>query len=204
MDRDSGGRFYRATVRVLALTGLLFLLVTFTPCVSWYATWLERPWADYQGDVLVIVSAAQPNSGVMDISTYWRCFMGVVYYREHPYKEVVVSGQGAAQGMKDFFVLNGIPAERILVDNEATNTRENALNTAKLLTGVSGRIVLVTSDVHLFRARRAFAKAGIHVSASPVPDVLKRASDFSVRSGLFVTEIRETASIAYYWFHGWI
>lgn len=204
MARNVGQRLYRVAVKVLALIGLVFLLITFSPFVSWYATKLSRPWSSYDGDVLVVLSSSGPNVGVMDVSTYWRCFMGVLYYREHPYKQIIVSGKDSAQGMKDFFVFNGIPADRIRVEDQATNTHENAEFTARLLAGVTGRVVLVTSDSHMFRARRCFAKEGVVVSANAVPDVTKRASALSARPQLFVNEVWETASILYYWYRGWI
>jgi uncharacterized SAM-binding protein YcdF (DUF218 family) len=204
MPRNIGALLYRAAVRALAIIGLLFLTVTFSPFVSWYATKLSRPWSSYDGDVLIVLSSAGPNVGVMDVSTYWRCFMGVLYYREHPYKQIIVSGKDSAPGMRDFFVFNGIPADRIRIEDRATNTHENAEFTARMLTGATGRIVLVTSDSHMFRARRCFAKQGVTVSASAVPDVTKRAGAYSARPQLFLNEVWETASIAYYWYRGWI
>jgi uncharacterized SAM-binding protein YcdF (DUF218 family) len=194
----------RAAVRFLALTGLLFLLVTFTPFVNWYATWLSRPWNTPRGDILVVLSAADPNSGVMSISTYWRCFMALVYYREQPYKEIIVSGKDSAPGMRDFFVLNGVPADRVRVEGDATSTHDNARFTAQLLKGTSGSVVLVTSDYHAFRARRCFLKAGIAVSTSGVPDITKRSAEYFARLQLFIVEMRETAAIVYYWWRGWI
>ena len=76
-----------AVVAILAGIGLLFLLVTFSPFVSWYATTLARPWDDYHGDILVVLSGPAPNIGtgnvpMMDPGTYWRCFMAVLYDRE--------------------------------------------------------------------------------------------------------------------------
>ena len=76
-------RLRRASVAILAAIGLLFLLVTFSPFVSWYATTLARPWSDYRGDILVVLSGPAPNVGtgnvpVMDPGTYWRCFMTVL------------------------------------------------------------------------------------------------------------------------------
>ena len=194
----------RTAVRLLATIGFVFLLITFSPFVGWYATKLSRPWSSPEGDVLVVLSSASPNVGVMDISTYWRCFMAVLYYREHPYKEIVVSGRDSAPGMKDFLVFNGIPADRIQLENAASNTHENAEYTARILRGVPGRIVLLTSDSHMFRARRCFAKAGLIVSASAVPDTTKRAGEYSARPQLFLREVRETGSIVYYWYRGWI
>jgi uncharacterized SAM-binding protein YcdF (DUF218 family) len=190
-----------------------YLLVTFTPFVSWYASQLAQPWADARGDVLVVLSGPSPNVGVgnvpgnvpmMDPGTYWRCFMAVLYDREHPYSRIVVSGKDAAAGMRDFLVFNGIPAERIRLEENATNTRENAVFTGRLLAGTPGRIVLLTSDIHMFRARRCFAKEGVAVAASAVPDVIKRAQDYGARAQLFLSEVRETGAIVYYWCRGWI
>lgn len=202
--RNPAGVLARATVRLLAAIGLFFLLVTFSPFVSWYATKLSRPWSSYRGDVLVVLGAADPNGDIMDASTYWRCFMAVLYYREHPYRQIIVSGKGSAPGMRDFFVFNGIPADRIRVEGQSTSTRENAEFTARMLAGANGRIVLVTSDSHMFRARRCFAKEGVNIAASSVPDVVKRAAAYSARPELFMGEVRETASIVYYWYRGWI
>ena len=203
MARDIGGILYRAAVRVVASVGLLFLVVTFSPFVSWYAAKLAGPWSPPRGDVLVVLSAAAPNVGIMDPSTYWRCFMAVLDYREHPYRQIIVSGRDSAPGMRDFFVFNGIPADRIRVEHRAT-TRENAEFTAPLLTGATGRIVLLTSDSHMFRARRCFAKEGLTVVASAVPDVIKRAGEYRARPQLFIGEVREAASIVYYWYRAWI
>ncbi len=204
MARDIGGMFWRTTVRFLAAVGLLVLVVVFSPFVSWYATKLARPWSSYQGDILVVLSASEPNAGIMDASTYWRCFMAVLYYREHPYEQIIVSGRDSARGMRDFLVFNGIPADRIRVEDEAANTHENAVFTARMLAGATGHIVLLTSDSHMFRARRCFAKEGVAIAASSVPDVVKRAGDYSARPQLFIGEVRETASIVYYWYRGWI
>jgi uncharacterized SAM-binding protein YcdF (DUF218 family) len=204
MARNPGTRLYGVAIKLLAATGLLFLLITFTPFVSWYASQLARPWSTDEGDVLVVLSAAAPNSAVMDISTYWRCFMALVYYRQHPYRQVIVSGKDSAPGMRDFFILNGVPSDRIRVEDQSTNTHENAEFTARLLAGNPGHVVLITSDFHIFRARRCFAKAGIAVTTPAVPDAIKRSADFAARPELFVTELRETASIAWYWYRGWI
>lgn len=204
MIRDISGGLWRAAVRFLAALGLLLLLVVFSPFVSWYATKLARPWSSYRGDILVVLSAAGPNVGMMDASTYWRCFMAVLYYREHPYRLIIVSGRDSAPGMRDFFVLNGIPADRIRVEDQAANTHENAVFTARMLAGTTGRIVLLTSDSHMFRARRCFAREGVAIAASSVPDVVKRAADYSARPQLFAGEMRETAGILYYWYRGWI
>src|SRR6185312_8743801 len=111
--------FRRAVIRFLALIGLLFLLITFTPFVYWYAAVLSRPWSSPRGDILVVLSGTEPNSGAMGISTYWRCFQAMVFYREQPYREIIVTGKNSAPGMRDFFVFNGVPADRIHIEDQA-------------------------------------------------------------------------------------
>jgi uncharacterized SAM-binding protein YcdF (DUF218 family) len=213
MIRDFGGRLTRAVIGFLACVGLLFLVVTFSPFVSWYAEKLAQPWSEPRGEVLIVLSGPAPNEGtgnpamnaaMMDPGTYWRCFMAVLYYRERQYTKIVVSGKGAAAGMRDFLVFNGVPETRIIVEDQATNTHENAVFTSRLLSGFRGGIVLLTSDSHMFRARRCFAREGLAVVASSVPDVIKRAGQYSSRSLLFFGEARETAGIFYYWYRGWI
>ena len=191
-------------MRSLAGVGFLVLLITFSPFVSWYAGRLAGPWSSERGEAMVVLSAEGPNSGVIAVGTYWRCFMALVYYREHPYDRIVVSGHESAPLMRDFFILNGVPADRILVEDRATSTHENAGYTVPILAGIHGPVVLITSDIHMFRARRCFAKAGIQVSTPAVPDVIKRSSDYSMRLELFIAEMRETASIVYYWYRDWI
>jgi uncharacterized SAM-binding protein YcdF (DUF218 family) len=202
--RPISSLLWRIAVRILATVGLLFVLITFSPFVSWYATRLSRPWANERGEVLVVLSASGPNAGVMDPSTYWRCFMALLFYREHPYRQIIVTGIDAAPGMRDFLVFNGVPADRIRMEDKATNTHENAAFTAPMLSAAKGRIVLLTSESHMFRAQRCFAKSGVSVSPVPVPDVVKRAANYSERLPLFIGEIRETAGIVYYWYRGWI
>jgi uncharacterized SAM-binding protein YcdF (DUF218 family) len=64
--------------------------------------------------------------------------------------------------MKDFLINAGVPAERVAVEPEATNTRENARFSASILRahGIE-TIVVVTSASHLRRALKNFASAGI-------------------------------------------
>ena len=194
----------RAGRSFLAAAGLLFLLITFTPLTGWYAAQLARPWQSPEGEVLVVLSAASPNRDVLDVSTYWRCFIAVLEYRAHPYREVLVSGRDSASGMRDFLVAGGVPADRIRMEAQSTTTRENAEFASKMLKGEKGRIVLVTSDIHMFRAYRAFTKAGVKVQAWPAPDYIKRSGSYAARTQLFAGEIDETARILYYWWRGWI
>ena len=195
---------WRAAINCLATIGLLLCVVTFTPVIPWYAMRLSGPWYEPKGDVLVILSAAGPNIGVIDPSTYWRCTYALAAYRQHAFERVIVSGKDVAPDMRNFLIFGGVPAEKILVDNASGSTHENAVVTAGMLANLSGRKVLLTSDSHMFRAYHSFLKLGVDITPAPIPDIVKRASSYSARWGLFLAELDETLRIAFYYYKGWI
>lgn len=117
---------------------------------------------------------------------------------------MVVAGAGIAPPMRDFLVCHGVPAGAIAIEDASTSTREQALNVKRLLAGTPGVKVLLTSDYHMFRARRAFLKAGLDVRPRPFPDARKQCSHFPGRWSAFVGVVVETAKIVYYSCRGWI
>jgi len=106
--------------------------------------------------------------------------------------------------MRDFLECRGVPRTAIEIEARSRGTHENALYVAELLAGVSGRKVLLTSDYHMFRAHRAFKKAGLAVLPRPFPDARKRASNWTGRWPAFLDLVEETLKIGYYYARGWI
>lgn len=74
-------------------------------------------------------------------------------------------GQQAARLLRQW----GIPDENIILETSSRNTRENAVNSAKILQEkFPGQpCVLITSAFHLRRAVGCFNKAGVKVDAFP-------------------------------------
>jgi uncharacterized SAM-binding protein YcdF (DUF218 family) len=133
----------------------------------------------------------------------------VFAYREGGVRQIIVTGGGdaatpAAASMGAFMECQGIPNGVIALETQSKSTRENALYTRPLLSGSVERPVLLTSDFHMFRARRVFGKLGINVWPRPIPDVLKRATRWKERWPAFLDLISETIKIAYYYARGWI
>lgn len=188
----------------LAIIGFVVVLVTFTPVVPWYARQLGGAWDDARGDVLIVLGGGAIDNTALAPGSYWRCVYAVRAWRGGGFRDVVVSGRGVASLMRDFLVFQGIPGSAIRVENRSHSTLENALYTKELLVGVPGRKVLLTSDYHTFRARRAFQKAGLDVQSHPFPDAIKTSMTFAGRWDAFVTVTRETVKILYYWARGWI
>ncbi len=106
--------------------------------------------------------------------------------------------------MGRFLESNGIPRDKIFVEPRSESTRENALFTAQMIGGWPRKKVLLTSDYHEFRARRAFEDAGLAVVPRPVPDVLKQYNSPWNREYCVVTLATETGKIVGYWWKGWL
>jgi uncharacterized SAM-binding protein YcdF (DUF218 family) len=92
-------------------------------------------------------------------------------------KLVLTGGTGAFFGKgvseaplaREFLLDLGIPAEDILIEDLSRNTHENAVFTARLLTAAQKRqtSLLVTSAIHMRRARACFEKAGVSIVPHP-------------------------------------
>jgi uncharacterized SAM-binding protein YcdF (DUF218 family) len=203
------GRLLRVLVAILASVGALLVIVTVTPLVSLWARALAGPWDDPRGEVLIVLGGSSTNDGVIEGSSYWRSTYAVFAYREGGVRQIIVTGGGntataIAGSMGAFMECQGIPPGIIALETRSRNTRENALYTVPLLSGSVGRPVLLTSDFHMFRARRVFEKVGINVRPRPIPDALKRASTWRERWPAFVDLISESLKISYYYARGWI
>jgi len=200
----------RLAVGLLASLGLLFLVVTFTPVVDWWALLLRGDDYTEKGDVLIVLSGSMGTDGSMGWSSYLRTTYAWWTFRDGGFRNVLVSGGAinapapVAKAMGDFLKFQGVPPDAIHLETQSHSTRENALYSAPLLKRLPGRKVLLTSDFHAFRARRSFARAGIEVSVLPVPDVLKRSGRWLSRWSCFIDVLEETVKIAYYEARGWI
>jgi uncharacterized SAM-binding protein YcdF (DUF218 family) len=203
MKRNLWRGLWRAAVHGCALIGLIFLLATFTPLVRWYATRLAGPWNDPRGETLIVLAGSSLN-GFPSENTLLRCMYAVFAYREGGVKKIVVTGRGTSRHMRSVLIAEGVPAEIVVVEDSATSTHENALRVKALIAGDPGSKVLITSDYHMYRAIRAFRKAGLQVAPRPIPDALKRFGVPLKRWESFLTEAAETAGIAYYAWRDWI
>ncbi|HUI79461.1 MAG TPA: YdcF family protein [Bryobacteraceae bacterium] len=201
-------RLLRRLIGTLLIgAGLLVYIVMFTPLVPWWARKLAGPWNDPSGDVLIVLAGSGLEEGVLGESSYLRAVYAVRAYQQAPYAKVIVSGGGPthpASAMRDLLVCRGIPADRVMVENAATSTHENALFVKNLLGNTQGRKVLLTSDYHMYRAERAFLKAGVTTLPHPFPDAIKRSSSYTERWPIFFELASELVKSAYYYTRGWI
>ena len=202
-------KLFRFVVGVLAAIGFFFVIATVTPIDAWWAYRLAGPWNDPKGEVLVVLGG-DTVQGAIGLSSYWRSVYAVHVWRQGGFRNIVVCGAGiepsvsTASQMRDFMVTQGVPAAAIQIETESRNTHENALQAKPLLDQIPGRKVLLTSDYHIFRAYRAFRKAGIDVQPRPFPDALKQSTSWGNRWQVFLGLCLETVKIGYYYLRGWI
>jgi Uncharacterized conserved protein len=105
----------------------------------------------------------------------------------------------------------GVRADRILLESDSKNTRDEAILVKRMLAdrGLTD-FVLVTSPMHMRRSMLAFEREGMHPIASPsplVPDRLPRASRF-LPSDMWLqigdSVLYEWLARGYYWWRGWL
>jgi uncharacterized SAM-binding protein YcdF (DUF218 family) len=207
--KDVGRRWVLFGYRALAAVGLLAIMVTFFPVGGWWVRLLAGPHTDARGDVLIVLGGGQYEGGVMSDDSAIRAVYAVRAYRDGGFKHILISGGPeeqitVADSIAEYLVAHGVPREVILLERTSNSTRENALNCVPILRRHPGTYVLMTSDYHMLRARKAFAKVGIPVLPRPVPDVEKRSGTFRGRWPAFEEVVLEHVKIAYYGFEGWL
>lgn len=193
----------RSLTRLFATIGLVTVLVMVTPVASWWAHAYAGPIELPKGDVLIVLSAANDDQGFISYSSYWRARYALLAWKTGQFKTMVVTG-GHGPGIRDFLVSQGVPAEAIVAEWQSNSTHENGLNTVRLLQGLPGKKVLLTSDFHMYRAVRVFRKLGVDVAPAPAPDVIKMSQNPYLRVPAFETMVVETVKIAGYRLRGWI
>jgi uncharacterized SAM-binding protein YcdF (DUF218 family) len=198
----------RRITGVLAAIGFLYVAVSVTPLVNWWTAILAGKWDDPKGDTLIVLGGSMLEDGFLGESSYWRSVYAVRAYRSGGCRRMLFSGGPAARpvadAMREFVACSGVPREALTAETLSKNTRENALAIARLLDADRSRKVLLTSDYHMFRAHRSFAKAGLEVQPRPIPDGLKRGSRWMGRWGVFLDLCQESMKIGYYYARGWI
>jgi uncharacterized SAM-binding protein YcdF (DUF218 family) len=189
--------------RVLAAIGLITVLVIATPVVSWWARAYAGPIERPTGDVLILLCAAGDDMGGISYSSYWRAREAIFAWQTGGFKKIVISG-GGGPGTLNFLLSEGIPREVIVAEWQSRSTRENGIETARLIQAMPGKKILLTSDFHMYRALRVFRKLGIEVAPMAVPDVLHSTEHWNGRFSAFETMAEESIKIAYYSERGWI
>lgn len=212
-----------AVLAVVALAGM-------TPLVAnWLVEDLERPavgtarCSSTPPAIVVVLSGGveglprgPADFGAMDLASRRRVERGVQYWREHGGDRIILTG-GATRAppvthadlMGEYAQRLGLPERVLILERRSGNTQESARNVAALMPRLPRRIALVTSAMHMPRARIAFDAAGFEVCPQPTDfRAIPVAPPFYLRpvsSALVKTEsaLHELVGIAYYRWRAW-
>lgn len=224
----------------LLLGGLFLFMIVFSfttgPFYLYY--WLGKSNSEYHFSpkhVIVMGGAGYPSATAL-----LRSYYASELFKKHPDCDIYVcqpSSDGLALEKSDAYkisqdlMLRGVDSSKIYLELIGKNTREEALEVAKINpTLKSENCVLVSSPEHMKRAVAVFQKAGFkHVGGEPTFDLCgptdllyndkdlggnKRLPSIGQETQLryqfwnhFVYQIicyRELMAITWYWLRGWI
>jgi uncharacterized SAM-binding protein YcdF (DUF218 family) len=157
--------FRRVPIAICLGTGLVVFFATATPFVRWYGA--KR--TDREGDTLSVPGGGDLLDGIPSQDTLFRCIVALRTCQAGHFRKIVLVGPPVSAGMRDLVVWRGVPMSALVTEEASQCTRENALYAARLLMGDRGSKVRFTADCHMFRAARAFRKAGVNVLPRPIP-----------------------------------
>ena len=124
---------------------------------------------DIRGDPdIMIILGCQVMPWGPSVTLQDRLNEALVWLEDHPDTTVVVTGGkgtdevlSEAQAMANYLVEHGFPEEQILLEDRATNTKENLIYSMELLELEPGEDVIVVSNgFHLARTRLLWSRLG--------------------------------------------
>ncbi len=135
-------------------------------------------------DSIVVLGAGVTPSGSKDdkektslsFHSWVRCQHAVELFRKYDQPDLILCGAktlpeapgiGEAETMRDYFIEQGVPTEKIHLENKSRNTFENIKNAAELIKKKKfQQVLLVTHAYHLPRALLCCRKQELTISAS--------------------------------------
>ena len=119
----------------------------------------------------MIILGAKVNEDGISKTLKRRLDKAIEYYNTNKnINNIIVSGgQGSdevvteALAMKNYLVKNGVLKDKIIMEDKATTTLENIIFSKKIITdkNLKGKVLIVTSDYHLFRGQFIASILGI-------------------------------------------
>lgn len=220
----------------LGAISFIMLILSFTSLPYWadYYLGISANTLEEDPEVIVVLGGGGMPSSSGLIRTYYGAKAALVYKDA----KIIIALPGdtldknsSIRLMAEEMIMRGVDSNRIVYENEGTNTRWEALNVkSHFFPNSNPAILLVSSPSHMFRSVKTFQKAGFtNVGGLPsfgratetslvydaiqlggsssVPDV---GNQISLRYSLWarlhiqISVFREYMAIAYYWLMGWI
>jgi uncharacterized SAM-binding protein YcdF (DUF218 family) len=151
---------------------------------------------EVKNDYVIILGAGLKGDKPKSVLKY-RLNKALEYYKKYPNTIFIVSGgQGKdeiiseSEAMKNYLVLNHIPAKQIIKENKSKTTLENLLFSKKLIPLNIKNIGVISNDFHLYRVK--FLAKTINFNINPIYAKTPFISLFSLYT-------RETIAVIYYY-----
>ncbi|NLX63394.1 MAG: YdcF family protein [Clostridiaceae bacterium] len=130
-------------------------------------------------DTVIVLGCGIWPDGRPTLALKMRLDKAIEYYEENPHVKIVVTGgQGPnepypeALAMEEYLLSHKVPKEKILIEDKSTSTRENFEYSRKVMNLTDDKIekiVFVTNDFHVLRARILARRFGFDAYAIPAP-----------------------------------
>jgi uncharacterized SAM-binding protein YcdF (DUF218 family) len=182
--------FSRYSKRLIIFTGSLLLLLSNGWFVNQCYLAYESPQVslkqNYDWCIILGGGMMRAGNGYRTGETADRFIQPLLLYKQGKVKRLLITGGNVnikglkidatqeGKKVKEVLIAMGVKEQDIYVEEKARNTHENAVNTKKmLLPFLKERMVLVTSAMHMPRAKACYIKEGFLVDDFPA-DIKKK------------------------------
>lgn len=117
----------------------------------------------------IIVLGAQVYKDKPSSVLKYRLDRAITYLNENPNALCIVSGGkgenepfSEGYGMKEYLVKNNIAENRIIIEDKSKSTKENLINSKKIINDETKTIGIVTNNFHMYRALLIAKKENIN------------------------------------------
>ena len=153
--------------RVAHGVGVAFLLcIVGGLCMVGKLVWEGNAAPDANADYMIVLGGHVYGER-MSQNLWYRVDSAYQYLQGNPNTKAVLSGgkgQGEsiteAEAMYRYLVKHGIAKDRLLREETSVNTDENIRNSIKLIGSKTKKVIIVSNDYHIYRAKRIARKQG--------------------------------------------
>ena len=141
---------------------------------------------DYQWCIILGGGMMRAGDGYRTGETADRFIQPLLLYKEGKIRRLLITGGNVnikglkidatqeSKKVKEVLIAMGVNEKDIYLEEQARNTHENAVNTKKMLRHYMGEsMVLVTSAMHMPRAKACYVKEGFKIDVFPA-DIKKK------------------------------
>lgn len=211
-------KFSAFILSVLIFLGILF----YTPLLWGIGDFLLISQKPKQAQAIVVFAGGVGESGKAGQGFDERVEYAADLYKSG-YAESLIFSSGYKHALKETELMKalavslGVPADRIILEDQAKNTYENVIYSKAILDQHHwNKILLISSPYHMLRSQLVFRKAAkdIEVIYTPIPESLfyaRKGTDLREKKTLKTINLKqikgilhEYLGIVYYWFKGYI